>query len=84
MSEIKEIVPVKSERRHLLHWSMVIARLRKVTEQDLSGYHRVASYRDFIDDFEKSAGEKDLLFVTGSLYFISEVRAYLLKTQLLD
>ena len=49
-------------------------------EQDLSGYHRVASYRDFLDDFEKSAGEKDLLFVTGSLYFISEVRAYLIKT----
>lgn len=49
-------------------------------EQDLSGYHRVASYRDFMDDFEKSAGEKDLLFVTGSLYFISEVRAYLIKT----
>ena len=48
-------------------------------EQDLSGYHRVASYRDFIDDFEKSAGEKDLLFVTGSLYFISEVRAYLVN-----
>lgn len=48
-------------------------------EQDLSGYHRVASYRDFMDDFEKSAGEKDLLFVTGSLYFISEVRAYLIK-----
>ena len=48
-------------------------------EQDLSGYHRVASYRGFIDDFEKSAGEKDLLFVTGSLYFISEVRAYLVN-----
>ena len=48
-------------------------------EKDLSDYHRVASYRDFIDDFEKSAGEKDLLFVTGSLYFISEVRAYLIK-----
>ena len=49
-------------------------------EQDLSGHHIVSSYRDFIDDFEKSAGEKDLLFVTGSLYFISEVRAYLIKT----
>ena len=49
-------------------------------DQDLSDYHRVSSYRDFIDDFEKSAGEKDLLFVTGSLYFISEVRAYLIKT----
>ena len=48
-------------------------------EKDLSDYHRVSSYRDFIDDFEKSAGERDLLFVTGSLYFISEVRAYLIK-----
>ena len=48
-------------------------------DQDLSDYHRVSSYRDFIDDFEKSAGEKDLLFVTGSLYFISEVRAYLIN-----
>ena len=48
-------------------------------DQDLSGYHRVASYRDFIDGFEASAGEKDLLFVTGSLYFISEVRAYLVN-----
>mgnify|MGYP002745143187 FL=1 len=48
-------------------------------EKDLSDYHRVASYRDFIDDFEKSAGERDLLFITGSLYFISEVRAYLIK-----
>lgn len=50
-----------------------------LADQDLSDYHRVSSYRDFIDDFEKSAGEKDLLFVTGSLYFISEVRAYLIK-----
>ena len=48
-------------------------------DQDLSDYHRVSSYRDFIDGFEASAGDKDLLFVTGSLYFISEVRAYLIK-----
>ena len=48
-------------------------------DQDLSDYHRVSSYRDFIDGFEASAGEKDLLFVTGSLYFISEVRAYLVN-----
>ena len=48
-------------------------------DQDLSDYHRVSSYRDFIDGFEVSAGEKDLLFVTGSLYFISEVRAYLVN-----
>ena len=48
-------------------------------DQDLSDYHRVSSYRDFIDGFEASTGDKDLLFVTGSLYFISEVRAYLIK-----
>lgn len=49
-------------------------------EQDFGDYTSIASYRDFIDGFEASAGEKDLLFVTGSLYFISEVRAYLIKT----
>ena len=48
-------------------------------EQDLGGYRNIASYRDFIDGFEASAEEKDLLFVTGSLYFISEVRAYLVN-----
>ena len=48
-------------------------------EQDFGDYTSIASYRDFIDDFEASAGEKDLLFVTGSLYFISEVRAYLVN-----
>lgn len=48
-------------------------------EQDFGDYTSIASYRDFIDGFEASAGEKDLLFVTGSLYFISEVRAYLIK-----
>ena len=49
-------------------------------EQDFGDYTSIASYRDFIDNFESSAGEQDLLFVTGSLYFISEVRAYLIKT----
>ena len=47
-------------------------------EQDFGDYTSIASYREFIDTFEKSAGEKDLLFVTGSLYFISEVRACLM------
>ena len=47
-------------------------------EQDFGDYTSIASYRDFIDNFESSAGEQDLLFVTGSLYFISEVRACLM------
>lgn len=53
-------------------------------EQDLEGYTIIASYRDFIDNFEASAQEKDLLFVTGSLYFISEVRACLMALDSFD
>ena len=53
-------------------------------EQDLEGYTIIASYRDFIDNFEASAQEKDLLVVTGSLYFISEVRACLMALDSFD
>ena len=47
-------------------------------EQDFGDYTSIASCQEFIDTFEASAQEKDLLFVTGSLYFISEVRACLM------
>lgn len=53
-------------------------------EQDFGDYTSIASYRDFIDNFEASAGEKDLLFVTGSLYFISEVRACIMASESFD
>ena len=53
-------------------------------EQDLSGNRIVRSYQEFIDTFEASAQEKDLLFVTGSLYFISEVRACIMKQKSFD
>ena len=53
-------------------------------EQDFGDYTSIASYRDFIDNFESSAGEQDLLFVTGSLYFISEVRACIMKQKSFD
>ena len=53
-------------------------------EQDFGDYTSIASYREFIDTFEASAGEKDLLFVTGSLYFISEVRACIMKQESFD
>ena len=46
-------------------------------ESDVSGYKLVDSYRDFISEFEENGNDQDLLFVTGSLYFISEVRASL-------
>ena len=47
-------------------------------ETDVIGYDIVPSYREFIGNFEARADAQDLLFVTGSLYFISEVRGYLL------
>lgn len=53
-------------------------------EQDLGEYSSIASYRDFIDEFEYFAEEQDLLFVTGSLYFISEVRAHLMGYESID
>ena len=46
-------------------------------KQDLENFDQVDSYKDFLSQFESVAEEKDLLFVTGSLYFISEVRAYI-------
>ncbi len=53
-------------------------------EQDFGDYTSIASYQEFIDTFEASAQEKNLLFVTGSLYFISEVRACLMKQKSFD
>ena len=47
-------------------------------EKDVAGYDLIPSYGDFIREFEEQANDQDLLFVTGSLYFISEVRASLL------
>lgn len=50
-------------------------------ETDVTGYHVIPSYREFISSFEERANTQDLLFVTGSLYFISEVRGYLLERE---
>ena len=47
-------------------------------ETDVTGYDIVLSYREFISDFEERADAQDLLFITGSLYFISEVRSHIL------
>ena len=46
-------------------------------EKDVVAYDLISSYGDFIREFEDKANGQDLLFVTGSLYFISEVRASL-------
>ena len=47
-------------------------------EKDVAGYDLIPSYGDFISEFEERANDQDLLFVTGSLYFISEVRESLI------
>lgn len=47
-------------------------------EKDVVGYDLIPSYGDFISEFEERANDQDLLFVTGSLYFISEVRESLI------
>ncbi|UJD01016.1 bifunctional folylpolyglutamate synthase/dihydrofolate synthase [Streptococcus oralis] len=49
-------------------------------EKDVAGYDLIPSYGDFIREFEDKANDQDLLFVTGSLYFISEVQASLLRS----
>lgn len=51
-----------------------------LNEKDVAGYDLIPSYGDFIREFEDRANDQDLLFVTGSLYFISEVRASLLRS----
>lgn len=44
----------------------------------------VSSYREFIEQFIKNSTDNQLLFVTGSLYFIAEVRDFLLEKELTD
>ena len=50
-------------------------------ERDVTGYDIIPSYREFISSFEERADTQDLLFVTGSLYFISEVRSHILTRE---
>lgn len=50
-----------------------------VQEADGLGYPYVADFRDYLQGFYSRQDREEVLFVTGSLYFISEVRAYLLE-----
>ena len=45
-------------------------------EADVIGYDVIPSYREFISSFEARADAQDLLFITGSLYLISEGRSH--------
>ena len=50
-----------------------------VQEADGLGYPYVADFRNYLQDFYSRQDGQEVLFVTGSLYFISEVRTYLLE-----
>lgn len=52
-----------------------------IDKQNLTTETYVSSYREFIEQFIKNSTDNHLLFVTGSLYFIAEVRAFLLEKE---
>ena len=52
-----------------------------IDKQNLTTETYVSSYREFIEQFIKNSTDNQLLFVTGSLYFIAEVRAFLLEKE---
>ena len=53
-----------------------------IDKQNLTTETYVSSYREFIEQFIKNSIDNQLLFVTGSLYFIAEVRAFLLEKEI--
>ena len=48
-----------------------------VGQAEAADFDYVADYRAFIENFKQEQTADQVLFVTGSLYFIAEVRAYL-------
>lgn len=52
-----------------------------VEENDVADLPYVADYKTYIQDFQARKQADQLLFVTGSLYFIAEVRACYLASQ---
>ena len=53
-----------------------------IDKQNLTTETYVSSYREFIEQFIKNSTDNQLLFVTGSLYFMAEVRAFLLEKEI--
>ncbi|MBZ2038621.1 bifunctional folylpolyglutamate synthase/dihydrofolate synthase [Streptococcus sanguinis] len=46
-------------------------------QADAEGFLYIEDYRQLIQNFQERQNDNQLLFITGSLYFIAEVRAYL-------
>ena len=50
-----------------------------VAQGDRQDLPYVADYKSYIQEFLEQSRSDEVLFVTGSLYFIAEVRAFLLE-----
>ena len=48
-----------------------------VGSAEAEGFFYIEDYRQLIQNFKERQNDNQLLFITGSLYFIAEVRAYL-------
>ena len=48
-----------------------------LSQAEAEGFFYIEDYRQFIQNFKERQNDNQLLFITGSLYFIAEVRAYL-------
>ena len=46
-------------------------------QAEAEGFLYIEDYRQLIQNFQERQNDNKLLFITGSLYFIAEVRAYL-------
>lgn len=46
-------------------------------QAEAEGFLYIEDYRQLIQNFQERQNDNQLLFITGSLYFIAEVRAYL-------
>ena len=46
-------------------------------QAEAEGFFYIEDYRQLIQNFKERQNDNQLLFITGSLYFIAEVRAYL-------
>ena len=48
-----------------------------LSRAEVEGFFYIEDYRQLIQNFKERQNDNQLLFITGSLYFIAEVRAYL-------
>ena len=46
-------------------------------QAEAEGFLYIEDYRQLIQNFKERQNDNQLLFITGSLYFIAEIRAYL-------